>query len=126
MERIKSFVNDLSIAALERNTNIAAIAIMSDSGEIIEQTSNWDLKKETQVLLNVLNGKQSFTLNNINYTITKRTTEGITGTSEGGMGYVFFVPHEKNIVLSYAMPQADPITALEFLISYTRDNFPKT
>lgn len=118
MDEIKSIVDDMGIAALENNIKIAAIAVLSDSGNLVYQTENWDLTNETQILLNVINGERSFTLSDVEYSVVGTTSEGIIGTSNKGMGHVILAPFQGGMLVSYAMPQADPPKALTFLKSY--------
>jgi hypothetical protein len=57
MEEIKDIVDELSIEALEADTKIAAVAVVSDIGELIIQTSNWNLSNETNAILKVGKGE---------------------------------------------------------------------
>jgi hypothetical protein len=94
MDEIKKIIDELGIDALESNTKIAGVAVVSDSGNIVYQTDNWDLTNQTNVILNVMKGDRSFVLNDGEFSVVKTTTEG------------------------YAMPQADPPRALAFLKTY--------
>lgn len=118
MDEIKSIVDDVGIAALENNIKIAAIAVVSDSGDLIYQTENWDLTNHTNILLNVIKGDHSFTLSDVEYSVVETTSEGIIGTNNKGMGHVIFAPFQGGLLVSYAMPQADPPKALAFLKTY--------
>ncbi len=118
MDKIKNIIEELGIAALENSTNIAAVAVVSDSGNLIYQTSNWDLRNQTHIILEVINGAQSYVINAIQYSVVRNTTEGIIGTNESGMGHVLFVPFQGGVLVSYALPNADPPKALSFLKSY--------
>jgi len=118
MDEIKSIVDDVGIAALENNIKIAAIAVLSDSGNLVYQTENWDLTNQTQILLNVINGERSFTLSDVEYSVVGATSEGIIGISNKGIGHVILAPFQGGMLVSYALPQADPPKALTFLKSY--------
>jgi hypothetical protein len=118
MDEIKSIIDDLGIAALETSIKIAAVAVVSDSGKLIMQTENWDLTNQTNIILNIIKGERSFVLNNVKYTVVSYTPEGIIGTNENGMGHVLFVPFQGGILVSYAMPQANPPKALNFLNNF--------
>jgi hypothetical protein len=118
MDEIKSVIDDLGIAALETSIKIAAVAVVSDLGSLIMQTENWDLTNQINILLNVIKGERSFVLSNVKYTVVSYTPEGIIGTNESGMGHVLFVPFQGGILVSYAMPQADPPKALSFLRNF--------
>lgn len=114
----KQIFDDLGIAALESNIKLAAFAILSDSGKIIIQTPNWDLSNQTDILMDVLNGMQSFVLNNVDFSVVQRTEEGIVGTNAGGMGHIIMVSFQDGTLVSFAMPKADPLQALAFLKGY--------
>lgn len=118
MSEIKNFIDDLGIAALEANTKIASLAVVSDSGKVVIQTDNWDLTNQANNILNVIKGDRSFVLNNLEFSVIETTTEGIVATSDSGMGHVIFAPFQGGVLVSYAMPQADPIIAFSFLKNY--------
>ncbi len=118
MEEIKNIVNDLGIDALEANTKLASIAVVSDAGELIHQTENWDLRKDARIIPELFKGERSFTLNNYKFTVDSATSEGITSTHEGGMGHVIIVPFEGGTLVTFAMFGADPNGVLKFLKPY--------
>jgi len=118
MDEIKKIIDDLGIAALEANTKIAGIAVVSDSGNLVFQTENWDLTNQTNFISNVIKGDRSFVFNKVEFSIVETTTEGIIGTNDSGMGHVIFAPFQGGILLAYAMPQADPTKALSFLKTF--------
>ena len=115
MDEIKKIVDELGIAALEADTKIAGIAVVSDSGNLIFQTENWDLSNQTTFIFNVIKGERSFIFNNVKFTIVETPTAGFIGTNDSGMGHVIFTPFQGGMLVAYAMPQADPSKALEFL-----------
>ncbi|MFW9826498.1 MAG: hypothetical protein ACFFEY_02640 [Candidatus Thorarchaeota archaeon] len=115
MNEIKKIIEDLGIAALENNIKIAGVAVISDSGEILYQTENFDLTNQTSFLSNVMRGESSFTLNGIEFSIVDKTTEGFVGTNRMGLGHVLIVPFQGGVLVSYAMSKAEPIQALYFL-----------
>ncbi len=115
MNEIKKIVDELGIAALEANTKIAGLAVVSDSGKLVFQTDNWDLTNQTNIILNVVKGDRSFVLNDGEFSVVDTTTEGIIGTSASGMGHILFTPFQGGVLVSYAMPQADLPKASVFL-----------
>ncbi|MFX1374195.1 MAG: hypothetical protein ACFFA0_00135 [Promethearchaeota archaeon] len=119
MDEIKNIVNDLGIAALEANTKIASVAVISDSGDLIFQTENWDLTHHTTNILNIIKGESSIILNNIEFSVVDSNPEGIIGTNDGGMGHILFAPFQGGILVSYVMPGGDPTRALSFLGTFT-------
>ena len=118
MEEIKNIIDDLGIAAFEANIKIAGLAVLSDSGNLVYQTDNWDLTNNTDMILNVIKGDRHFVLNGGEFSVVGTTTEGIIGTSDSGMGYVIFTPFQGGVLVSYALPRADPPKALAFLKSF--------
>ncbi|MFX0006228.1 MAG: hypothetical protein ACFFA7_05040 [Promethearchaeota archaeon] len=119
MDDIKNIVDDIGIAALEASINLAAVAIIADSGKLIIQTENWDLTNQTNIILNAKKGDTSFTLNKVEYSAVDRSSQGIIGTNPNGLGHILIVPFEGGMLVSYAMPQADTSKALNFLKTYT-------
>ena len=118
MDDIKSFIEDLGIAAFEANIKIAGLAVVSNSGELIHHTENWDISNQTDALLNLLKGEKSIIIQGQNFIVVKANNDGIIATSESGMGHVILAPFQKGILISYAMQQADPNKALDFLNHY--------
>ena len=68
--------------------------------------------------MNVIKGDSSFVLSNVEYSVVETTTEGIVGTNDSGMGHVIFAPFQGGVLVSYAMPRADPPKALSFLKTF--------
>lgn len=118
MDDIKNFIDDMGIAAFESNIKIAGIAVVSEVGEIIYQTDNWDLKKESNEILNLTKGSTSIILNGASFLVSTSLSDGIIATNEGGMGHILLAPFQGGILVSYAMAQADTSLALNFLKSY--------
>ncbi len=118
MDEIENIIDDLGIDALENNVKIAGIAVVSDSGDLIHQTSNWDLTKQTNMIMNVIKGDRSFVLNELEFSVVETTTEGIIATNDSGMEHVIFVPFQGGVLVSYAMPRADPPKALSYLKTF--------
>lgn len=118
MDEIKKIIDELGITALETNIKIASVAVMSESGSIIFQTENWDLSNQTNNILNAIKGARSFVFNNLEFSVVETTPEGIIGTNNDGMGHVIIAPFQGGILVSYAMPQANPPIALSFLKTF--------
>jgi len=118
MDEIKNIIDELGIAALETSIKIAAVAVVSDSGKMVFQTENWDLTNQTNIILHVIKEDRSFVLSNVKYSVVENTTEGIIGTNDSGMGHIIIVPFQGGVLVSYAMPQANPPKALLFLKNF--------
>jgi hypothetical protein len=115
MDDIKNFIDNLGIAAFEANLQLAGLAVVSDSGDLIFQTENWDLSKETEKILNVIRGSDSIVINGANFSVVSTSSNGIVASNEGGMGHVLFAPFQGGVLVSYAMARADTFIALSFL-----------
>jgi len=118
MDEIKEVIDELGITSLETNMKIAGFAVVSDSGKVVFQTDNWDLTNQTNVIFNVIKGDRSFVLNDVEFSVVETTTEGIVGTADSGMGHVIFTPFQGGVLISYAMPRADPLSVLSFLKTF--------
>ncbi|MFX0010537.1 MAG: hypothetical protein ACFE9R_09495 [Candidatus Hermodarchaeota archaeon] len=118
MDDVKNFIEDIGIAAFEANIKIAGLAVVSNSGELIYYTENWEISNQIDALLNLLKGENSIILQGQNFIVVKANNDGIIATSESGMGHVILVPFQKGILISYAIPQADPNEVLDFLKQY--------
>ncbi len=118
MDEIKNIVDDIGIAALETSINLAAVAVVADSGKLVIQTENWDLSNQTNIILNVISGATSFTISNVDYSVVEATSEGIIGTNPSELGHILIVPIQGGVLVSYALPQADTSNAIKFLKSY--------
>jgi hypothetical protein len=118
MDEIKKIIDELGITTFEANMKIAGFAVVSDSGKVVFQTDNWDLNNQTNMILNVIKGDRSFVLNDVEFSVVETTTEGIVGTANNGMGHVIFTPFQGGVLVSFAMPRADPPRVLSFLKTF--------
>jgi len=118
MDEIKNIIDELGIIAFEANMQIAGLAVVSDSGDLIYQTSNWDLTNQTHIISNLIKGASSFVFNDDQFSVVETTSEGIIGTSDSGMGHILFVPFQGGVLVSYAIPKAEPPKVLSFLKSH--------
>jgi hypothetical protein len=119
MSEIKGIIDDIGISALENNIKIAALAVISDSGKVIHQTENFDIRNQANILLSALKEKKSIKINDLEFILEGNSSEGLIGTNKDGMGYLIFVPFEGGVLVSYALPRAEPTKALSFLKIYT-------
>jgi hypothetical protein len=115
MDEIKKIVDDIGIAAFEANTKIAGLAVVSDSGNLVFQTDNFDLTNQTNFISKVIKGDPSFTFNNLEFKVVETSAIGFIATNESGMGHIIFAPFQGGVLIAYAMPEADPTKALNFL-----------
>ena len=118
MSELKGIIEDIGNSAFESNIKIAALAVVSISGKVLHQTENFDLRDHADTLLNAMKGEKSFIINDLEYSVTRTPSEGIIGTNKGGMGFVIVVPFQGGLLVSYALPKADPTKALAFLKTF--------
>lgn len=118
MEKIKEIIEDLSVAALEENTKIAGASVISDSGKVIYQTENFDLRNQGNNLINVMKGESSFFLNNDRYTIIESSSDGIIAENDGGMGFLIITPFQGGFLVAYSLPGSNTRKNLSFLKSF--------
>ncbi|MFW9949610.1 MAG: hypothetical protein ACFFKA_05740, partial [Candidatus Thorarchaeota archaeon] len=78
MDDFKNFVQDLGIDAFESNIKIAGVAIISNSGSLIFQTENWDIKSHIKTIIEVMRAPKSFVFNGINFLVTDINLPGLT------------------------------------------------
>lgn len=98
---------------IEVERNVGGAAVISNSGELISQTENWDLSSEIENILNVVESpKSSIILLDMKYMIVENTPERIIGTNLKGKGHLILVPFEKGVLVTYIIPQAGPRDAL--------------
>lgn len=119
MEDNKSFIDDLGIDAFEANIKIAFLAVISNSGELIYQTENWDISNQTKALLNLIQDEKSIIIDGQNFVVVSTYSDGIIASSDSGMGHIILAPFQGGVLISYAMPQVDPNRVLDFLKTYT-------
>lgn len=120
MEKIKKIIHDLGNDSLESNIHLAGIAVVSDSMDLVFQTSNWDLHDLNTAISSMIEGDPSFILNDTEFKIIEKTSEGIIATNPNGRGYILFVPFQGGVLFSYAIPQSDHKKAIEFLKKYAK------
>ena len=118
MEEIEKFIGDFSAEALEMSTKIAGVALVADSGVVVYQTENFDLKNQGGVICQVHEGLESFELNNFQYSVSHSSSGGIVAKSTAGMGIIAFAKIQGGFLVVYAMPGADAKRVLSFLKTY--------
>jgi hypothetical protein len=65
--------------------------------------------------MTAMKGGDSIKITDQEFILKGNPSEGIIGTNPSGMGYVVLVPFQGGILVSYALPQADPNKVLKFL-----------
>jgi len=115
MSELKRVIDEIGISALESNVKIAALAVVSNSGQLIYQTENFDLKNKVNTIMTAMKGGDSIKITDQEFILEGNPSEGLIGRNPSGMGYVILIPFQGGILVSYALPQADPNKVLKFL-----------
>ncbi|MEM3564951.1 MAG: hypothetical protein QXR19_17110 [Candidatus Jordarchaeaceae archaeon] len=82
MVEINNLMEEIANASLEKNTKIASLALVSDTGKIVYQTKNWDLSNQTKTILDVVKGNKEFVLNNVKFSVTSSDPTRIVGINK--------------------------------------------
>ncbi|MEM3585905.1 MAG: hypothetical protein QXO71_01170 [Candidatus Jordarchaeaceae archaeon] len=120
MVEINNLMEEIANASLEKNTKIASLALVSDTGKVVYQTKNWDLSNQTKIILDVVRGNKEFVLNNVKFSILSTDPARIVGVNKGGMGAVLILKCKGGFLISYVMPKASTEVALNFLEQYVK------
>ncbi|SRR6056297_92488 len=118
MEDIQKFINEFSADALEANTKIAGVALITDSGTATYQTENFDLKDQGSTICQVSRGLDSFKLNDFKYSVTESSPAGVIAENCRGMGWIVITVIKGGFLVVFAMPGADAKQVLSFLNDY--------
>ena len=115
MDEINNIIDDLGIESFEGRMKLAGFAVISDSGDLVAQTENFNLKGQTNIVSEVVNGATSFELSGGKFTIVESSETGIIADSNSMMGHVLFTSFKGGILISYSMPESDTAKILSFL-----------
>jgi len=108
---------------LNTEQNIDGVAIISKSGSLITQTSNWDISSDLDKVNELLKAKvelgqrgiSNISLQGIKYMIVENTEERKIGTNITGKGHIIIAPIPiggTGALICYINPQAGPRDAL--------------
>jgi hypothetical protein len=122
MGDINHLMEEIANAALEKNTKIASLALVADTGKVVYQTKNWDLSNQTKIILDVVKGNKEFVLNTIKFSVISTDPTKIVGVNKSGMGAVLILKYKGGLLISYVMPKASTEGALNFLEQYVKKN----
>lgn len=109
---MSSEVENIIDELLDNEQNVGGAAVISDSGNLIYQTENWDLSPEIGNILNVVKGGSSITLLGVKYMIVENTPERVIGTNVTGKGHIIIAPFQNGVLTTYILPQVGPRDAL--------------
>nr|MDO8082873.1 hypothetical protein [Candidatus Freyarchaeota archaeon] len=120
MAEINNLMEEIANAALEKNTKIASLALVADTGKVVYQTKNWDLTNQTKIILDAVKGNKEFVLNSLKFSVISNDSTKIVGVNKGGMGAVLILKYKGGLLISYVMPGAGTEGALNFLEQYVK------
>jgi hypothetical protein len=118
-EEIEAIIDDL----LNEEQNIFGIAIITQDGNLLTQTANWNILSDLDIINELLNQKlelgqkgiSSITIQGIKYMIVENTEERKIGTNITGKGHIIICPIPiggAGALVCYINPQAGPRDAL--------------
>lgn len=98
---IDYFVRDL----INLNPTIMAISYMNDNGNIIYQTSNWDISPDTIGVLNAWRQQSpSIVVQGVKYSVLQCTPERLVSTNILGQGHIVAASDKGRVLLVYITP----------------------
>jgi hypothetical protein len=98
---IDYFVRDL----MATNPTIMALTYMNDNGNIIYQTSNWDISSDTISVLNAWRQQTpSVVVQGIKYSVLQCTPERLVSTNILGQGHIVASSERSRVLLAYVTP----------------------
>ncbi|MBD3215934.1 MAG: hypothetical protein GF311_25205 [Candidatus Lokiarchaeota archaeon] len=127
MSEIESLIDDL----LDEEQNVYGVAVISQDGNLVTQTENWDisgnLDKFNELLQTKLDlgekGMSSIEVQGIKYMIVENTEERKIGTNIKGKGHIIVCPIPiggEGALVCYINPQVGPRDALFTVQEYAR------
>jgi predicted regulator of Ras-like GTPase activity (Roadblock/LC7/MglB family) len=127
MSEIESLIDDL----LDEEQNVYGVAVISQDGNLLNQTENWDisgnLDKFNELLQTKLGlgekGMSSIEVQGIKYMIVENTEERKIGTNIKGKGHIIVCPIPiggDGALVCYINPQVGPRDALFTVQEYAR------
>jgi hypothetical protein len=118
MNELQRMMQEMANDALEANTKIAGLAVVTKQGKVVYQSANWDVSKQSQALMGVLAGQKTFQWNNVSFSVLESNSDGIIAVNPSGMGSVILARFSAGLLVAYAMPKAEPRQVLRFLKGY--------
>jgi hypothetical protein len=98
---IDYFVRDL----MTTNPTIMALTYMNENGNIIYQTSNWDISSDTISVLNAWRQQTpSVVVQGIKYSVLQCTPERLVSTNILGQGHIVASSERSRVLLAYVTP----------------------
>ena len=94
-------------ALLDANKSITAVTVTNGQGQVIFQTSNWDITSDIVTLLNSWRQQApSVTVQGIKYSVLQCTPERLVSTNVLGMGHVVGANRsDKQFTIAYVTPE---------------------
>ncbi|MBN2152126.1 MAG: alpha/beta hydrolase [Candidatus Lokiarchaeota archaeon] len=118
MNKINSLMDDIAIAAFEKKTGVASLALVNDNGKVVYQSKNWDLTTQGKTIVNVINGSKEFVLNSVRFSVISTDPARIVGANDRGLGAVVMMRYTGGCLVAYVIPGASPENVVIFLDQY--------
>jgi len=126
-----SNVNDLIGRLLDEDSNIYAVAVVDQSGNLITQTENWDISNDLDQINELLRtklelgqkGMSSIHIQGVKYMIVENTEERKIGTNIQGQGHLIICPVPvggNGGLITYINPAVGPRDALLTVQNYAQ------
>lgn len=92
---------------MEANKSITAVTVTSGQGQVLFQTSNWDITGDIVPTLNSWRQQSpSVTVQGIKYSVLQTTPERLVGTNVMGLGHIVAANHQDSqIMIAYVTPE---------------------
>lgn len=119
IEKIENVIDQL----LDEEQNVFGVAVISQAGQLITQTENWDISNDLEIIKELVitklelgeKGMPNISIQGIKYMIVENTEERKIGTNITGKGHLIIAPVPvggTGALVCYINPQAGPRDAL--------------
>ncbi|WXG40269.1 MAG: profilin family protein [Candidatus Freyarchaeum deiterrae] len=104
-----SNVDSIIIQLQGKNPNVTAVAIISLEGQVMWQTSNWNVVDDAPNLIAAWRDKApSILVQGIKYSTLSATDERLVATNISGMGHIIMATARyRALLMAYVTPQGD-------------------
>lgn len=109
MLKALSNVDSIIIQLQGKNPNVTAVAIISLEGQVMWQTSNWNVVDDAPNLIAAWRDKApSILVQGIKYSTLSATDERLVATNISGMGHIIMATARyRALLMAYVTPQGD-------------------
>ncbi len=126
-----SDVNDLIGKLLEEDSNVYAVAVVDQNGNLISQTENWDISNDLNQINELIRiklelgqkGMTSIQIQGVKYMVVENTEERKIATNVQGQGHLILCPIPvggNGGLITYINPAVGPRDALLTVQNYAQ------